>query len=139
MFLIVRTLQLPTCNVMNVALVQMALFVLCSQQKMIRWLWAMSSWVHATRYLNLRKIGDPSLLLPDFWNGFMHNCCNFMACTMTIKENCNKRPCHFKTATYNIIQDTQGYITSHPKSNTWSLALYIPNEVATMRDRNWSS
>ena len=43
---IARTLHLPTCNVMKVALVQLALFVLYSQQESIKSLWAMSWRVH---------------------------------------------------------------------------------------------
>jgi len=45
LFPIARTLHLPTCNVMNIALVQMAWFAHYSQQEMIQWLWAMGWWV----------------------------------------------------------------------------------------------
>ena len=65
---------------------------------MNRWIRAMSSWVCATGYPNLRKAGDPSLLLPNFWNGFMHNCCNFAQ--WQLRKTVNKQSWHFETVTY---------------------------------------
>ena len=142
-------LHLPTCNVMNIVLVQTAWFVLYSQQEMIQWLWAMSwrihprvpesnedRWSMVTTTTNCIK-GVHTLLFEwhtqwQLRKAFNKQYKQQISCTkisFNIPSNINKQ------TTNNIMQDhaKQRYIFGH-LSLIQSLALDIPSGVTTVRD-----
>ena len=132
---------------MNIALVQTAWFVQCSQQEMIQWLWAMSWWVchwviesnedrcsMVTTTILLR--GVHTFLL--FWWHTLWQ----LGKALNKQSWQHKQKYHTNISRHKETNDQQnhaksckreGYIVGH-LSLTQILALDIPSGVATVRD-----